>query len=62
MGGGGIIGYTTDTSLYEEGTVIIDVVDRGSRETVWKGTLTLDIFGQGTTEAVAEMVNEVFNE
>lgn len=62
MGGGGIIGYTTDTSLYEEGTVIIDVVDRETRETVWKGTLSQDIFGQGTTEAVTEMVDEVFDE
>lgn len=62
MGGGGIIGYTTDTSVYEEGTVIIDVVDRETRQTVWTGTLSEDIFGERTTEAVTEMVDEVFEE
>lgn len=62
MDAGGIIGYTTDTSLYEEGTVIIDVVDRETRETVWRGTLSEDIFGEGTTQAITEMVDEVFEE
>ncbi len=61
-GAGGIIGYTTDTSLHEEGTVIIDVVDRETRETVWNGTLSRGIFGERTTKAITEMVDRVFNE
>ncbi len=62
MAGGGILGWTRDTSMYEEGTTIVELVDRKSRETVWRGTLSKDIFGQNDTRAITNMVNNIFAE
>ena len=57
----GIVGYNTDTYSYKEGTVIIDIVDRKTKNTVWKGTSTEDIFNQNENSAIAELVNAIFD-
>ncbi len=62
IGGGGILGWTRDTSMYEEGTTVVELVDRQSRETVWRGTLSRDIFGQNNTQAITNMVATIFDE
>lgn len=62
QGYGGVIGYTTDTYPYEEGTLIIDLVERETKQTVWKGILSEDIYGERTTAAVTDMINKVFEE
>lgn len=59
---GGVVGYTTDTYPYEEGTLVIDIIDRESQESVWKGIISEDIYGQGNTQAVTGMINDVFKE
>jgi hypothetical protein len=35
--GGSYYGQTADVTTYDEGTVIVDVVDPGTRELIWRG-------------------------
>lgn len=57
-----IIGYNTTTYSYEEGTVVIDLIDRETKKTVWKGIATKEIYEQSTNKAIREMVNDIFDE
>lgn len=59
---GGVIGYDTDTYQYKEGTLVINLVDRETRETVWKGVASENIYNQGTTAAIRELVNDIFEQ
>lgn len=56
------IGYNTDTYTYKEGTLIIDLIDRKSKEVVWKGVASDDIYSQSSTEAIQAMVDDIFSE
>lgn len=60
--GGGIIGYDTDTYAYEEGTVVINLVDRETKQTVWKGVTSDPLYDQPNTAAMQDLVNEIFEE
>jgi len=60
--GGGVVGYDTDTYAYEEGTVVIDLIDRETKETVWKGVTSEGLYNQGNTAAMRDLVNEIFQE
>lgn len=60
--GGGVIGYDTDTYAYEEGTVVINLIDRETKETVWKGMTSDALYDQPNTQAMRELVNEIFEE
>lgn len=60
--GGGVVGYDTDTYAYEEGTVVINLVDRETKETVWKGMTSDALYDQPNTQAMRELVNEIFEE
>ena len=59
---GGIIGYTTDTYSYKEGTVVIDLIDRETKQSVWKGITSEPIMNQSKTEAVQESIRDIFKE
>ncbi len=54
-----IVGYDTDTYRYKEGTTIIDLVDRKSKKTVWKGITSQDLYNSEAT-SVTTMVNRIF--
>ena len=56
-----VVGYDTDTYNYKEGTLVIDLIDADSKETVWKGVTSDNIYTGGTTEAIAELVDDVFD-
>lgn len=58
----GIVGYDTNTREYKDGTVIIDLIDRDSKETVWKGIASDEIYSQTDTAAILDLVAEVFDE
>lgn len=58
----GVIGYDTDTYSYEEGTLVINLVDRETKQTVWKGISSKNIYNQTTTGAIRDLVNEIFQE
>ncbi len=56
-----ILGYDTDTYSYKEGTTVINLVDRKTKQTVWKGITSQNIYEQETA-MVASMVNRIFEE
>ncbi|MDT0691595.1 DUF4136 domain-containing protein [Salegentibacter sp. F188] len=58
----GVIGYNTDTYTYEEGTVVVDLVDRETKETVWKGISSENLYDETTTGAMRDLVNQIFDE
>ncbi len=57
-----IIGYNYDTYTYKKGTLVIRLVDRQTKETVWKGVATDPIYNETTKRAIARMVDDVFEE
>ena len=57
-----IVGYDTDTYTYEEGTVVINLVDRETRNTVWKGVASETLGAQTTTQGIRDLVNDIFEE
>jgi uncharacterized protein (UPF0297 family) len=57
-----IVGYDIDTYAYKEGIVVINIVDRKTKETVWKGVAAESIYDQTSIDAIEELVNAVFNE
>ena len=59
---GGVIGYTTDTYSYKKGTVVVDLVDRETKQSVWKGITSEPIMDQSETEAVQESIRDIFQE
>lgn len=60
--GGGIIGYDTDTYAYEQGTVVINLVDRETKRTVWKGYTSDPLYDEPNPQAMRELVNQIFEE
>jgi len=57
-----VVGYDTDTYNYTEGTLIIQLVDRESNETIWKGVSSSSIYNSGDIVAMTNMVNAIFEE
>ncbi|MGB3798717.1 MAG: DUF4136 domain-containing protein, partial [Lewinella sp.] len=59
---GSVVGYDTDTYNYTEGTLIISLVDRESRNTVWKGMTSEAIYSGSTTDEIVGLVDDIFDE
>ena len=57
-----VIGYNTTTYTYEEGTLVIDLIDRKSHKTIWKGIASSDIYNQSSAAAIRGMVDDIFDE
>jgi hypothetical protein len=57
-----VVGYDTDTYQYTEGTLVINLIDRKTRETVWKGYTSDAIYSGGTTGEIVELVDDIFEE
>ncbi|PHR49154.1 MAG: hypothetical protein COA32_03640 [Fluviicola sp.] len=57
-----VIGYNTTTYSYKEGTLVIDIIDRVTKKTVWKGIANDQIYSQPTTEAIQDLVSDIFRE
>lgn len=57
-----VVGYDTDTYNYKDGTLIVQLVDRKSNETVWKGISSTSIYDSSDTVAMASLVNAIFEE
>ncbi len=57
-----LVGYDTDTYRYKEGTLVVDLIDAETKETVWKGITSDNIYNERTTAAIADLVNEIFDE
>ena len=57
-----IVGYDTDTYSYEEGTLVVQLVDSETKNTVWKGIAADAIYDQTSTSAIENMVGDIFEE
>ena len=57
-----VVGYDTDTYEYKEGTVIIQLVDRETKRTVWKGTSTNSIYDSATVSELERLIRAIFME
>lgn len=55
-----LVGYDRDYETYEEGTLMLSLVDRKTRNVVWKGTATNFIGGQKDSAAIAGFVDDIF--
>ncbi|WP_373056004.1 DUF4136 domain-containing protein [Zunongwangia sp. H14] len=58
----GVVGYDTDTYSYKEGTLIINLVDRQTKNTVWKGIASDAVYDQTSRDAIRGMVDDIFEE
>ena len=58
-GGAVVVGQTTSVREYDEGTLIIDIVDAASNELVWRGTAQGEIKANATGEQRSERVRSV---
>ena len=54
-------GGRMDVYQYEEGTMILDVVDAGTRKLVWRGTAVAALSPQPTPEQTTKLINEAVN-
>ncbi|KKK56237.1 hypothetical protein LCGC14_3066550 [marine sediment metagenome] len=57
---GDIAGYDTDSYSYKEGTVIVNLVNRKTKESVWKGATSESLYNENQADAIAQLVNEIF--
>jgi len=57
---GSIAGYNTDSYSYKEGTVVVDIIDRKTKESVWKGASSESLYDETQADAIANLVNEIF--
>jgi hypothetical protein len=57
-----VVGYDQNVNRYEEGTVIIDLIDRKTKNIVWTGISTDAIYNQSTTAKAQEMAEAIFKE
>ncbi|WP_159039962.1 DUF4136 domain-containing protein [Christiangramia fulva] len=57
-----IIGYNYDVYNYKQGTLVIRLVDRQTKETVWKGVAKDAIYNETTKRGITKMVDDIFEE
>lgn len=57
-----VVGYDMDTYAYKEGTLVINLIDRQTKNTVWKGIATNNIYDQTSPDAIRRMVDDIFQE
>jgi hypothetical protein len=57
--GWGTVGYETHVTQYEEGTLVIDVVDGKAERLVWRGSGSRRISRSPTPQKTTQRVNEV---
>lgn len=58
----GVVGYDTDTYSYKEGTLVINLIDKETKETVWKGVASDNIYKQSTDTEITKMIDDIFKE
>jgi Domain of unknown function (DUF4136) len=54
------IGYTPTTSstIYEKGTILVDIVDRASNRGIWRGVMSTKVLQERTLAKRIERINE----
>jgi hypothetical protein len=59
---GEFVGYDVDYSNYKVGTLIVDIIDRKTKERIWTGTATEAIYQNDTSAKITRYVDEIFDE
>ena len=57
-----LVGYDVDYERYETGTLLLSLVDRKTREVIWRGTASNFVGGQRTSQAISDFVDDIFAE
>ncbi|MGB7393747.1 MAG: DUF4136 domain-containing protein [Pricia sp.] len=57
-----IVGYDTDYERTETGTLMLSLVDRETRNVVWRGTASNFVGGERNTQAISDFVDDLFAE
>lgn len=55
-----VVGYDTNRYRYQEGTLIVDLIDRESKEIVWTGISTDGIYDTSETAKIRQMARAIF--
>ena len=56
-----IVGYETNLNRYKEGSLVLTLVDSESKNIVWEGVASDLIFTQNESTAIAEFVDDMFD-
>ncbi|QLG44986.1 DUF4136 domain-containing protein [Costertonia aggregata] len=59
---GEFIGYDVDYSGYKVGTLIVDIIDRKTKQKLWTGTAEEAIYQKDTSEKIVAYVDAIFDE
>ncbi|KPM32104.1 Putative lipoprotein [Croceitalea dokdonensis DOKDO 023] len=59
---GEFVGYDVDYSNYEVGTLIVDIIDRKTKNRLWSGTAEEAIYQNDTSAKITQYVDEIFDE
>lgn len=57
---GPVAGYNTNTYSYEEGIVVVDIIDRVTKKSIWKGSTSEPISDENRPDAIAGLINDIF--
>lgn len=57
-----VIGYDVDYEKYETGTLLLSLVDRKTRNVVWRGTASNFVGGERSEQAISDFVDDLFAE
>ncbi len=55
-----IVGYETDVNKYKEGTLVLNLVDSASKNVIWKGIASDQIYKQNESRAISKFVDDMF--
>ena len=59
---GGIVGYDRDVNRYKEGSLILTLVDSDTKNIVWEGVASDEIYREKDSRAIAQFVDDMFGE
>lgn len=57
-----IVGYDRDITTYEDGTLILSLVDSDTKNVVWKANASAIIGNQKDSNAISKFVDDIFKE
>jgi len=57
-----VVGYDTDKYTYKEGTVVVDIIDKKTKKTLWKGISSKNIYNESERAAIIGLIDQIFDE
>ena len=57
-----LVGYNTNLNRYKEGMLVLRLVDTETKQVVWEGKASDQIFRQNESMAISEFVDDMFDE